>query len=326
MRLNMVLKKVLFTIAILVLGIAIGWYYKTWTTSKQGEVSLVRENSGEYNFINPLLLVAGLKENPEFAPMKKNIEAYISTATKNGNASLVSVYFQDLNSGNWTGVNQDTLYDPSSMMKVAIMLGYLKKASDNPKILEEKLKYVHTNNYGQHYPPENSLQSGTYTIKELIGAMILSSDNDALESLYNHNRESYVDIFKVLLIEPPPNIYATDFMSPKTYSRIFRTLYSSTYLSRVISDQALQLLSFTKFKNGLVAGLPKDTVVSHKFGEHTSTDGSGAIVSSELHDCGIVYFPAKPYFVCVMTKGSDFSKLEKVISDISGIVYGFVKG
>ena len=35
----------------------------------------------------------------------------------------------------------------------------------------------------------------------------------------------------------------------------------------------------------------------------------------------MVYYPEKPYFLCVMTKGSDFAVLEKIISDISRIAY-----
>ncbi len=33
------------------------------------------------------------------------------------------------------------------------------------------------------------------------------------------------------------------------------------------------------------------------------------------------YAPAKPYLVCIMTRGGEFSKLEKTIEGISKIVY-----
>ena len=69
-----------------------------------------------------------------------------------------------------------------------------------------------------------------------------------------------------------------------------------------------------------MAGLPKDVTIAHKFGEHVS--GSNGVISSvELHDCGIVYAPKKPYLLCVMTRGSDFDKLSGIIKSISNMVY-----
>jgi hypothetical protein len=88
---------------------------------------------------------------------------------------------------------------------------------------------------------------------------------------------------------------------------------------------ALELLTKTDFDKGLVAGVPSGTLVAHKFGEKTiNTVGiSGQINNTihELHDCGIIYIPNDPYFLCVMTKGNDFETLASVIKDISGIVW-----
>ena len=205
------------------------------------------------------------------------------------------------------------------------MVGYLKEASTNPKLLSEKLKYTHKETNLQNYPPEHFLENDFYTVKELIESMIVNSDNDSLESLYTHNRKAYINVFKELDISPPLATTTIDFMSPRIYSRIFRTLYSSTYLPRIISEQALQLLSNTNFKKGLAAQLPKNITVAHKFGEHTAKDSVGKTLFVELHDCGIIYYPEKPYLLCIMTKGNEFVKLESVISDISLITYGYIK-
>ena len=84
----------------------------------------------------------------------------------------------------------------------------------------------------------------------------------------------------------------------------------------------MQLLTETTFKNGLVQGVPDGIPVAHKFGEQTivnPTDNS--IEFRELHDCGIIYYPKSPYFLCVMTKGEDFTKLQSIIAEISSISY-----
>lgn len=105
-----------------------------------------------------------------------------------------------------------------------------------------------------------------------------------------------------------------DYMSPKDLSTVFRSLYNSSLYEWQLSEQALKLMSQTTFKQGIVAGVPEGTAVSHKFGENTD----------ELHDCGIVYYPEHPYLICVMTRGGDFDKLVTSISQISKTVWDFV--
>jgi hypothetical protein len=76
----------------------------------------------------------------------------------------------------------------------------------------------------------------------------------------------------------------------------------------------------TSWVEGIKAPLPPDLVVSHKFGERTEMAG-GSVAWRELHDCGIVYYPYEPYFLCVMTKGQDFDDQRAVLRGISAVVY-----
>ncbi len=309
---------------VLILVFFAGWYGRMFYTSVQPSRLLeVRENSTKYHYINPLLLVDFSREAPEYLYLEEDIKKYISNLSK-GTADSVSVYFRNLNSGKWVGINQDVVYDPSSMLKVAVMMGYLKEADSNPSLLLKKIQYTPKNDSGQNYKPEHPLAPGMYTARDLIEAMIIQSDNDALESLYNNNRPAFINVLKTLEIPPPATGDTLDFLSPKMYSAIFRTLYSSTYLPRVVSEQVLQLLTYTTFTKGLVDGVPEKTIIAHKFGEHTTLK-DGQFVSRELHDCGIIYYPNNPYLLCVMTKGKDFTSLESVISSISKIVYNGVK-
>ena len=60
---------------------------------------------------------------------------------------------------------------------------------------------------------------------------------------------------------------------------------------------------------GLRAGVPDGTTVSEKFGERHIVDSSTGTSQEELHDCGLVYAKSGTYFLCVMTRGSDFPTL-----------------
>ena len=70
--------------------------------------------------------------------------------------------------------------------------------------------------------------------------------------------------------------------------------------------------------------MPSNIKISHKFGEVVFTNDDSS-KSTELHDCGIVYYPKHPYFLCIMTHGDNFDKLESTIKDISGAVYSEVQ-
>jgi hypothetical protein len=111
-----------------------------------------------------------------------------------------------------------------------------------------------------------------------------------------------------------------EFLSVQTYESFFRILYNASYLSRNASNWALDILSKSEFETGLIAGVPQTIKVSHKFGEKSDArDGT-----VQLHDCGIVYYPNKPYLLCVMTKGPNIQLLDNVIAEISRITFSEV--
>ena len=109
-------------------------------------------------------------------------------------------------------------------------------------------------------------------------------------------------------------------MSVKTYAYFFRILYNATYLGHTYSEKALELLNNREFPDGIVAGVPENIPVAHKFGERTVESPEGIVTTEELHDCGIVYYPSKPYILCVMTKGTDIASLKEIIKTISKTV------
>jgi len=304
------------------LCIAIGWFGRIWyVLNEPSKLKEIRENSPDYKYINPLLLIDSPKEAPEFFALKNQINSYINSEKNNQDASSVSAYFRDLNTGRWIGINKETLYDPSSMLKVAVMMGYFNKSDTDPAVLEKQISYTAKVDPGQYYKPVNPLQTGVYSVSDLIKAMIVDSDNTALALLYNNDRPDFIDVLKTLQIPPPASTTTLDFMSPEIYSHLFRVLFNASYLSKETSEKALELLEGTTFNNGLVAGVPEGTVVAHKFGEHTTLTPENNVESRELHDCGIIYYPQHPYFLCVMTRGNDFTKLQSIISNISAIVY-----
>ncbi len=287
----------------------------------------VREDSNKYKFINPLLYIENsLTVFHELDPLKEKYHELIKDYLEQGLADKVSIYYRDLNSGVWTGVGEDELYVPGSILKVATLIVYLKLAEDDPSVFNQELFYDSRKNDDQYYVPQEQLENGNYKVTTLLGHSIVESDNAAHLALSIPVEKELVDFYKTLRMDMPATGPAHDFRSAREISRIFRSLYSSTYLSESYSEQALELMSKTTFTKGLMAGVASGTPVAHKFGEHSVfyLDATKD-PDYQLHDCGIVYYPKKPYFLCVMTKGKNFEHLEQVISGLSRLTYLAVK-
>ena len=260
---------------------------------------------------------------------KAKIHDLIKKEIAQNNASTISIYFRDLNAGRWISINGNESYMPASLLKVPLMITYYHLSETNPLLLTKQIKYDGNGNFDdrQNIQPDKKLKAGeNYTVEQLINEMIIYSDNDSAELLLNNiGSEELNKMFKDMDIFLPGNLGAQDFLSVKNYALFLRILYGATYLNRTNSEKALELLSKSVFKDGLVSGVPDKTVVAHKFGEYKLLDPTNKnTIKSEFHDCGIIYYPQEPYLLCVMTKGDDLSKLEKSVSDISGLVYSEV--
>ncbi len=307
----------------------LGWFSHQYIEYLNGDnytkyIRLIRENSSEYNFTNPLLFIDNANATfTELDSLKAKIKIFKSETLARGEAEEVSVYFRDLVTTRWTGIDEDKLYDPASMQKVVLLVAYLRSVESDPSILNKKLYYSGSVDDENFYTAEHLIhKGGYYSVKDLIVDMIIKSGNDSTQALFdsvdkNELARIYGDLGFTI---PVPN--KPELISAKIYSRLFRVLYSSTYLDRNLSEEVLSLLSQTEFDLGLKALLPESIKVSHKFGERTIKNQNGEI-EKQLHDCGIIYYPEHPYFLCVMSKGKDFNGLQKVISQISKITYDY---
>ncbi len=320
MRSKPVLFRPVLICIVIVIGILSGWYLPHSILPKyySGVVTQVRVNSPEYKYVNPLLFSDSQKTNSQYMnELVTRLRTYIGRSSNISQADSISVYFRDLNTGQWTGVNEDDLYKPSSMLKVVAMMSVLKLAEQNPEILEEQLYVKNINDNPDYYKSENKLSVGYYSLGYLVNVMIKNSDNDAFLTIVSDKTiskefEKTYNLFRLPSVGLEDS--SIDFMSPKSYSAVFRILYNSSFFSWNLSEQLLESLTLTNYKNGLVSGVPVGVKIAHKFGEN----------NDELHDCGIVYYPGRNYLLCVMTKGNNLKSLESVISGISNIVYTYV--
>lgn len=322
-------KRLYWVIAILacVGSFGFGWFLKQVTTIITLPPPLRLTG---YQYISPLISCNfnSVRTFSQDQPMINAIQSVVSRDQAAGDVTNTSVYFSDFTTGKWASVNGNDKYYPASLGKVPIMMAYYALAENTSTILDEEGSFplgVPDLNTQQEIPPIDAITPGQdYTAEQLIEYMIKYSDNDAAAVLTNMADQSDLEsVYADLQIPLTENVTAStsDIMTPQQYAILFKTLYNATYLSRNYSEQALKLMTQTTFMQGIVAGVPSSTVVSHKYGLASYTSG-GVPYQWELHDCGIVYAPGHSYLLCVMTKGTtSIAAQEKTIADISSAAY-----
>lgn len=306
-----------------------------WYGTHQGAVAastdargvLLRDNSHQLPHINPLLMCeVTTKEVAELLPIKHALEAQLDALQDAGELQTVSLYVRLLNSGRWFEINPEERYTPASLLKPAMLIAYLRVAEMTPGVLNVQLPFAPaTKATAAIIPPAHPLVAGrTYTIGEYLNQLIVESDNQALEVLRTYLSTHYptalAQTYEDLSL-PTENNPRAQSITPRMYSHMFTLLYNATYLGRETSEAGISLLLASAYKQGLVAGVPAGTQVAHKFGERASAKPDGTLTDREFHDCGIVYYPDHPYFICVMTKGDDFARMQRAIADISKATY-----
>ena len=286
-------------IAILAFGAGLGiaaLYFDSQQQSLLQTFHSLRRTEGEFSLIHPLIAY----ETPEattfdeYQQLKSRIKRLIDAEVQKGGVSEVSVYYRNQETGAWIGINEEAYYYPASLLKVPVMIAYLKLAESNPDLLEKHIKYRPITG-GDPFEAESGLESGkTYRVKELIEHMIIDSDNGATYTLIDAiDSRTLNAVYSDLGIVQPDQDTSTYQISTKTYALFFRVLYNATYLSPRYSQMALEILTRASYTDGLTDGVPENTPVAHKFGEHVVSRNRTDAEGVELHDCGIVYFPSQ---------------------------------
>ena len=277
-----------------------------------------------YAFISPLLECEMDGNSPILKSAELKIKKTIQDEViKKNPDNDVSLYYRDLKNGRGLGVNEYLGYSPASLLKVPLLIAYYKYSEQNSDIFARKILFDKPSpEFFQQIQPKEHIKAGeSYTVSQLIESMIKYSDNEATNLLFqNIDSKNLSSVFSDLGINMPDIYNSNNSMSVKDYASFFRILYNASYLSRNLSEQALELLSQVEYRNGLTAGIPANIKLSHKFGEREALSEDKRIVR-QLHDCGIIYHPDRPYLLCVMTKGKNFEDLALIVSEISRIIY-----
>lgn len=294
------------------------------------ETSVAQSSTCSYNirrlkgfkFIRPLQYAEPECEGAKFLPLKAQLQNIIESHKNADDITAASVYLRDFDKGNWINVNPDEQFHPASLLKLVVLITFLKMEENTPGFLSKKLTFSEklTKTRVQTFNSKQIEVGKSYTIKDLLQYMVSYSDNNATNLLHDAmDVEEYKKTYDYLGIAIP-DVYKLGYtITARDYSTFLKVLYNGGCLDFEHSEFAFELLAKTDFNDGFVAGMPKGTLIAHKFGEWT--DGKSI---RQLHESGLIYLDGKAYLLTIMTSGSNVKQLSGVIADITKKVYDYL--
>ncbi len=288
----------------------------TETTDIYSYFHVTRQNKNKLT--QPVLLYDIDQESMKLQELKTQLQSTVAGFREKNILQSASIYVRDFSNSSWIDIDADEMFHPASLMKITVLIYYLKLSESDPGILNRQLMLSKDQKApGQTFEEKNIRPGVPYTVNDLLERMIVNSDNYATSLLdYQIDDNALSDIFNKLNIPKPVRPFSNYMLSSRDYSKLMRILYNASYLNESNSEKALLLLTRSDFELGIKNGLPKNITVAHKFGEYSLLPNT-----KELHESAIVYAGNKTYLITIMTKGPDVKQLPQVLSTLSQQVH-----
>jgi len=269
----------------------------------------------KYSFISKRVFV----EKPNdilinFVPLRKALRDMLLSQD-----DKVSLYFEYLPSGTSIGINEKNEVRLSSLSKIPTAMAIYAKikagtlSKDQEIIIEEKFIDPEFGSLWKKGP------GAKVTLADIITASITESDNTAQNILLSLLTPDEINSVYEYLDIPFREVDNYPIISAKNYSSVLRSLYLSSFLQYQDSNEILDLMTQSIYRDKIPSKIPPNVKIAHKIGVYEKVDPD----NSTFSDCGIVYVPKRPYILCIMTKGSD-SFAQSTMSSLSKIIYDYV--
>ena len=215
------------------------------------------------------------------------------------NDIAVTLYYEQLNTGGNISINPDLRLNSASLNKLPVAMVAAKKVELGQWNWQDLL-VLDDADVNDGSGDLFRMPVGTkLTIGQLLEELLVRSDNTALYMLYRNITNEDANLFRNEIgLEA---LYDEEGRaSAKEYARIFRALYTASFLNRENSEKVLRWLVESRGGEYLSRGLPEEVVFAHKYGRNET--------ERTLADAGIVYLPNRPYILVVLMQLPDSSE------------------
>ena len=271
----------------------------------------------------PIIKTPVVDENAQQARLEKYL---VAEAALLGVADNISLYFKDLDHGKEISIEPTRSWIPASTIKSFVVLEAFRQRSlgliDFNQIVSIKPEnVVPTELETADFP---RLREGTQvTIKQLVEAMIIQSDNIAYNTLLDilDRRNITLALKNIGITETvvgeklnlDESQFQTDLEVPGRQSNTttvkdLATFFDLLYNKKIANaDEILGIFKRQKINDMIPALLPANTVVAHKTGDWAPI----------YHDGGVVFKPSDPFILTIFTNSDN----PKIVAQLAKVAY-----
>jgi beta-lactamase class A len=235
----------------------------------------------------------------------------------------IGVSARDLAGGRRFDLNEGEQFAAASVIKVAILLELFAQAEEGRVALEEQLGVVEAEKVGGSGILKEMREGHPFTLEELARLMIVISDNVASNLLIDrlttdaiNARLQSLGMTRTVLGRKFYDYGARDrgldnWAAPADLAGLMVLLERRELVSAAASEAMLAIMLRQQVSNKIPRLLPNGTLVAHKTGT----------INNASHDAGIIYAPAGPLALAVLTKDLTELQAEAAISRIARALY-----
>lgn len=264
-----------------------------------------------FRLFRPLLLLAlVLSARPAAAQEAGALRRELEGALRDY-PGVAGVSVRNLDTGESLSIRGDEPFPTASLIKVSLLVGLLEQVHRGRLGLDERLSMTSADRVGGSGVLKHLGVGLNPTLEDAAWLMIVLSDNTAtnmvldevgvvsvwakMDSLGLPRTRVHRKVFQPHTASPLPDSaarYGLGVTTPDETTRLFELLHRGRAVSPALDSLALTILRANQDDLKLVRWLPEDVAVAHKSGY----DDRG------YNDCGILYTPAAPLALCVMTR------------------------
>lgn len=229
-------------------------------------------------------------------------------ATKNLSGTY-GLYVVRLDEGLNYGVYENELFIAASLVKLPVIATLYKEVEKGSIGLDTKYILKDSDKISGSGSLQYKKAGSVFTYRQLVELMGKQSDNTAFRIIKKVLGDEKINR-KISEIGMTQTSLTDNKTSPYDIGLFFKKLWNKEIVSEKSRDVILASLTDTIYENWLVAGVPKEIKVAHKYGREIHV----------VNDAGIV-FAKNPYVVVVLTKGVVEREADEVFPKLSKIIY-----
>jgi beta-lactamase class A len=225
-------------------------------------------------------------------------------------AGVAGVSMRNLETGEAISIRGHETFPSASLIKVAVLVTLLDEVEHGRMRLDERSSMIERDRVGGSGILKHMASGTSLTLEDLAWLMITLSDNTAtnlildkidirttwskLEALGLPHSKIHSKTFRreTSMALDSSVLYGLGVTTPDETMQLFALLHEGRAVSPPLDSLAIRMLVANQDANLLTRWLPGGTRVAHKSGS----------VDRARNDCGILYTPAAPIALCVMTR------------------------